>query len=130
MSKLQKMIVTVKDLEFFANDPRNRVALGKCDRNAYKVYKKYCTQGAQIYYGKADYFSEGRFVSRVEHYWNVLTRVDEKGEELRQTVDIYNFKTGTSDEYRNHIGERESFEDFKTFITTVLRLIRRANSPK
>lgn len=120
------MVISHQELKVFANNPKNKIALGKCCRNSYKLYNNFKNEGVIMYYGTADYYNDGEFVQTVNHYWNVVKMSSTKKNSV-QIIDIYNYKKNTNDEYRNHKGIEEKIEVFKEFYKINERLTRQSN---
>lgn len=116
----------LQEITAFANNPRNRIMIHMCARNAYKFYKMYKNEGACIYSGTADYYEGGVFIKTVNHYWNVINYIKPTGECYLKLVDIYNYKLYTNDVYRNHIGKQEHIDIFKDCYRIYERLKRQA----
>lgn len=98
------------DLKSFANNPENRIELGQCDSNAYKVYVRF---QAEIHVGYVVYLKDGKYSQPTPHYWNVKKYISDSGREAEQLIDIYNYKKDKILVYLNHNGEMESLEYFE-----------------
>lgn len=121
------MKIQRSEFEEFANDPRNRIDYGQCARNTYKFYKSHLHYGVKIYYGSADYYRDNKFISKVpHHYWCVIMPTKTNDNATFTVVDIYNFKLNINDEYRNHTGQVENFEDFQQHIESNYRILRQS----
>jgi hypothetical protein len=107
------MKISDSELKSFANNPKNRIELGQCDLNAYKVYTEF---QAEIHVGYAKSHQNGISSVDTPHYWNVKKYLLKSGEEVEQLIDIYNYKEGKTLKYFSHNGEKQSIEDFENFV--------------
>ena len=107
------MKIPDSELRGFANNPENRIELGQCDSNAYKVYVRF---QAEIYVGYVVCLKDGKLSQPTPHYWNVKRYMSDSGVEVEQLIDIYNYKEDKVLVYVEHNGGPESIEFFEKHI--------------
>lgn len=100
-------------LKNFANNPDNKIELGQCDSNAYKVHVEF---QAEIHVGYVQSLKNGEYSGAMPHYWNVKKYRSTSGEEIEQLIDIYNYKEDKVLTYLNHKGDMQPIEVFKKFV--------------
>lgn len=110
------MNITREELQDFVNNPKNEIALGQCVENALKFHQMFKNRGIKIWSGKADYYENDIFKRQLDHAWNVLPIVNQKGEIEIQVIDIVNYISNATSQYCNHIGKEWQIESVKEFL--------------